>query len=466
MPDFRTLVTRREFSLALAGAVLSSRAAGSLPDFALSLGAAVVRKVYIGIPKPTWPRPDLDFRAEMAMIDDELGKLERKHRGLVKFIGEEWLQKPEDVAAWAAKLGTEDAVLVLDLTSSTAPILEAMRLINTPMLLFTRPYAGWSYLNFTEWRQSGKKADLVASSEFGDLDPYMRIFYAMHHVRNSKVLMVRADSGREHDESPFTKRLGTEIRYVTYRDVQAAYDAAGVRQAEKLAADFAAAAERVVEPKPAEIRDAMRLYLGITDLMAREKANAITIDCLGGFKRGELPAYPCVAWTKLNDSGFYGVCEADLPSTMTQILVTPYSNRPGFVSDPVFDTSRNEVLHAHCVSATALRGIGTAGCGYSIRSHMEDNKGVSIQVQVPIGETVTVGKFVDPANFVISTGEVLGNVESPRGCRTQFRTRVANARKMLEGYTGGLHRVVFYGDYVEAVDRMGHLMGFKVVRET
>jgi hypothetical protein len=96
---------------------------------------------------------------------------------------------------------------------------------------------------------------------------------------------------------------------------------------------------------------------------------------------------------------------------------------------------------------------------------MEDNKGVSMQVLAPARGTVTVGKFVNPQRFAVSTGEVLGNVDSDRGCRTKFRTRVADARKMLEGYTGGLHRVVFYGDYVRSIEQMGRLMGFQVVRE-
>jgi hypothetical protein len=33
-------------------------------------------------------------------------------------------------------------------------------------------------------------------------------------------------------------------------------------------------------------------------------------------------AYPYITWSKLNDVGMYGVCEGDLHSTMTQILVT------------------------------------------------------------------------------------------------------------------------------------------------
>jgi hypothetical protein len=36
---------------------------------------------------------------------------------------------------------------------------------------------------------------------------------------------------------------------------------------------------------------------------------------------------------------------------------------------------------------------------------------------------------------------------------------------MLENYSAGLHRVIFYGDHVRAVERMGKMMGFQVVRE-
>ena len=88
-----------------------------------------------------------------------------------------------------------------------------------------------------------------------------------------------------------------------------------------------------------------------------------------------------------------------------------------------------------------------------------------MQVLAPAKGVVTVAKFTDPRKLVISTGEVTGNVDSGQGCRTQIRTRVAGARKMLAGFSGGLHRVVFYGDYVGALERMSRLMGFQMVRE-
>jgi hypothetical protein len=97
---------------------------------------------------------------------------------------------------------------------------------------------------------------------------------------------------------------------------------------------------------------------------------------------------------------------------------------------------------------------------------MEDDKGVAVQVLMPVGGSVTIGKFLDARTFRIATGEALGNVDSPCGCRTQIRARVADARKMARGFTDrGIHRVLYYGDYREPIDRMSRLMGFKVVEE-
>lgn len=465
MPKNPRLVTRRQFGLSLGASSVALSAAGSAVLPQPWMGPAVVQKVYLAKPQPTWPRPDLDIDREKAEIEAKLAELEGKHPGQVRFVGGELLKVGDDISGWIRALGDVDAILVVDLTSGLSPLLQPMREVEIPMLLFTRPYAGWAYIDFTTWLQSGKKCDLVASSEFGDLDPYMRIFQTIHHLKKSKVLAVTPSSGAQRVAEGFTKQFGTEIRFVSYEELKAAFDAVDIARAKTEAEEFTRNAVRVVEPSAKDVVDAMRFYLGVKDVLEREKANAITIDCLGGFRRGELPAYPCVAWSKLNDQGFYGVCEADLLSTMTQLLLTSFSGKPGFVSDPVFDTSRNEILHAHCVSATAMQGIGSPSLPYIVRSHMEDNKGVSMQVLMPVGDTVTVGKFANPRKFLVSTGDVIGNVDDRRGCRTKFRTRVPLVRKMLENYGSGLHRVVYYGDYVEPIEAMGRLMGFEVVRE-
>jgi hypothetical protein len=428
-------------------------------------GPAVVHKVYLATPKPTWPYPTLDFKKEIAGIDARLADLEAKHPSVVRFTGGQMLMSGENHEPWIKSTAGADAILVLDLTSSTAPLFETLDKIQTPLLLFQRPLTGWSYLNFAGYIQKGKRADMINSSEYADLVPHLYMLRAMHHVANSKVLVVRPGTPNTSPYQPWTERFGVSVELPPYQEFKDAYAQVDAGQATDAANEFQKGALRVIEPKPADILDSSRFYLATLEVLRRRKANAVTIDCLGGFRRADLPAYPCVAFSKLNDAGMYGVCEADFLSTMTQLVVTSYSGKPGFVSDPTFDTSRNEVIHAHCVSATKLRGLGGEASPYILRTHMEDEKGVSIQVEMPIRETITCGKFSSPTTFLVSTGEVTANLDDRRGCRTKIVTKVADARKMAEGYSGGLHRVIFYGDHSKAIERMGRLMGFQTVQE-
>ena len=459
--------TRRQFGMTLAAvtSALPATAAPADPAAPWS-GPAVVRKVFVGVPNTTWPRPDLDFKQEMADINGKLGELERNHPGLVRFTGGEWLKAPADVESWANSLNDTDAVLLLDLTSSTSGIYAALDKVDIPKLLFTRPITGWAFIDGARWIQQGRKSDMVASSNFEDLAPHLPMLRSMHHLRHSKVLIVREGASARASAEGFTRQFGTAMAFPAYQDLKDAYHAVDLSKAREEAQEFTRNALKVVEPSAADLHNAARFYLAVKAVLKQQQANAITIDCLGGFRRGDLPAYPCMAWTKLNDQGLYGVCESDLLSTMTQLLITSYSGKPGFVSDPTFDTSRNEVIHAHCVAATCMKGIGGKPSPYIIRSHMEDNKGVSVQVRMPLNEVITCAKFSAPETLLVSAGEVTANVDSPRGCRTKIVTKVADARKFVEGYTGGLHRVVFYGDYIPAVERMGRLMGFRVVKES
>ena len=479
MSDRSLAFTRRQFVMsAAAGAAAPSPAAA-----AASAGDApwnsspVVRKAYLSARRPGWPRPDMDLAQEVKEIEANLAELEKRYPGRIRFTGGEVLYDRAEVEAWTRSGNGTDAVLAFNMSTGTYPMLDQLVAAGTPVLLFARPYAGHDWCHCSAFTQQGKKADVVASSDYAELDPYIDAFGTLRHLRASKVLVVAPETRQPKSEG-YQRQFGTAFAYPAYSEIKAAYEAADPKEAARLAGEFIARAARVVEPSREDIVGSMRLYLGILDLMRREKANAITIDCLGGFGRGDLPAYPCIAFSRLNDAGQYGVCECDLESTMTQLLVTSFSRKPGFVSDPVFDTSRNEVIHAHCVSATAMRGIGEPGAPYWVRTHLEDHKGVSVQVLLDAKGPVTVARFTGPDKLLISTADATGNVDDERGCRTKLRTRVSDARKFLRNYAmvniSGvsptntrdlLHRVVFYGDHTEAVERLGRLAGFQVIHE-
>jgi hypothetical protein len=209
-------------------------------------------------------------------------------------------------------------------------------------------------------------------------------------------------------------------------------------------------------------------------MLEEENATVMTIDCLPGFYSGELTAYPCVAWTRLLDDGYTGVCEADLQSTLMSLIMQYVTGgQPGFVSDPFFDTSENSITYAHCVAATRMNGPSGKSLPYIIRSHMEDNKGVSVQVKMPVGQILTTAQIMDVDRMVYHTSKVIDNSDSPRGCRTKPVCRLTDpetgkeldVERLLYGWTTDWHRISWFGHHVKNMETASRLMGLKLVRE-
>ena len=83
-----------------------------------------------------------------------------------------------------------------------------------------------------------------------------------------------------------------------------------------------------------------------------------------------------------------GACEADLESSISMLLMTYLVGRPGFISDPVIDTAKNQIIYAHCVAPTRVFGPNGPGNPYHIRNHSEDRKGAVVRSLLPLGITV------------------------------------------------------------------------------
>ena len=163
-----------------------------------------------------------------------------------------------------------------------------------------------------------------------------------------------------------------------------------------------------------------------------------------------------------------------MDSTLTMLMFQYAFGVPGFISDPVFDTATNALIHFHCTCATKMAGPNSRRLPFTIRTQSDSERGVSLDVEMPLGQMVTCAKFVDLDKMLVSTGEIFKITHEEIGCRTQFWTKVKDARSMFHNWGGGvlegdvmtlLHRAVFFGDHMQDVRHMGILMGFNVVEE-
>jgi len=163
-----------------------------------------------------------------------------------------------------------------------------------------------------------------------------------------------------------------------------------------------------------------------------------------------------------------------MDSTLTMLIFGYAFGVPGFISDPVFDTATNTVIHAHCVCATKMDGPDGPSCSYSVRNHAESRAGACLQVKHRVGEEITCAKLINLESMLISTGTIVGNPDVDYACRTKMATSVADARSMLDNWGCGvveggmvehLHRVIFYGNRLQNIKHLGVLMGLKVIEE-
>lgn len=464
------LINRREFlgvSAAGAGAVLlgsRSLLAVGAEEWPPRLPPVKIRKVYLAKPIPTWPKPDLDIPAEINRLEKHLADAERK-LGDVKFVGGDLLRVAGDAEHLAKNLGDVEGLMVFNLTSTVGHLLA--RLVDTglPTALFSQLYSGHDWARIASMQKQGKKVICLATSDYGEIAEAAALMRVPARLRQTRIIYIRNGGMDAKRTKEFKDKLGVEVISVDHKRLNKAYEAADDKTAEAEAEQWIQGAENVVEPSREEIVKSTRLYLAMKRIMQQEKARAITINCLGLFRRKSLPAYPCLGFCKLNNLGLVGACEGDIRSTLTMLIFGYAFGIPGFISDPVFDTSTNTIIHAHCVSATKMDGPKGPQCPYIIRSHMEDNKGASLQVKHRVGEVVTMAELADLETMLVSTGTITGNPDVDRGCRTKIATKVADARKILDNYSAGLHRVIFYGDRLQDIKHLGVLTGMKVVVE-
>lgn len=408
---------------------------------------------------------------EVAKFEEYFQDLERRLSDL-KFVGGDMIP-PANAGQVAEKAREADGVLLIHLAwhGGDAPTLGKLIDVGLPTALFSQPFSGHGWMYFPQWHKQGKKVVLLPSSDWDELEQVVRLMRAPAWLKQTRILVVGAPRGTAAGCSAeeVKKRLGAELVPISNKRVMEVFKAIDPNAAEAEARQYwLSKARRIVEPTRQEIVASARLYLAMKDLMIEQGARAVASSHCMGTPRG------CLTFSKLNDQGLVGACEGDMDSTLTMLIFAYAFGIPGFISDPVVDTAKNALIHFHCTSATKMDGPRGKRLPFTIRNQTDSKGGVSLQVRQRVGQKVTCAKLVNLDTMLVSPGKIIETTTSPLACRTQFTTRVPDARRMFLDWGGDviqggvmtlLHRVVFYGDYMQQVQQLGDLMGFKVIEE-
>jgi hypothetical protein len=297
-----------------------------------------------------------------------------------------------------------------------------------------------------------------------DAVPLAGIGECVKRLKESRFLIVGA--GQQGKEQEF---LGAKGIYIGFEQLQAFYDKADRDEAADWGRRWSARTEKVVEPTADWIQKAGAVYLAMRALMKKHEADAITMNCLGGFNAGKLPAYPCLGFMQLLDDGSHGVCEAQPDDSVSMLMARFLTGRAGYVSDPALDTSKNQIVYAHCMAHTKAFGTTGQTSRFRIRTlHNLDPRGCCAQSFLPEGYmTTTFRTSVSRKQMVIHQAKSVGNLDAARGCRTQLVGEVrGDIGKLFSQWDlFGWHRVTVYGDVREPLIELGKALGLEVVQE-
>ena len=468
----RCELSRRDFLRVAGGAAaccallpLSERllAAGPISRTPIyAKGKAKVGLVFTHIPtgNPTWPSKDYDYASRAKELTAKLAAACPNTEFIVKTANN------TDMANAIIKETPDvDGYLVYALGIWTgAP--NVLLHCGKPAVLVDDLFAGSGEVLCSMPAVRGEKLPVavVSSSRFQDVIDAARLFEVIRAMKETTILDV-VDADLANYVEQIGKVYGSKVAMMGSKELSEYYAKADEREAAEWADLWIGSAKKVVEPTRDEIVKSGKMYLALAKAASERRADAVTMDCLGMFYTGRVTAYPCLSHFQMNNDGGTGVCEGDLNSTCTQLLMRYLTGRPGYVSDPVIDTSTNEIIYAHCVSTNHVFGPKGKASPYIIRSHAEDGKGAAVQSLMPAGEDVTTLE----ADFwskkvVIHTAITTRNVDEPKACRTKLAAKT-NAQKILDNWDMGWHRVTVYGDWRNQVKNLARLLGFTVSEE-
>jgi hypothetical protein len=304
--------------------------------------------------------------------------------------------------------------------------------------------------------------DMACKADKVDLRPIGEV---IKELKKSKIVVVGRDAGPT--GKAIYNEFGVEVIDVKFPELHQAWLSARPEAAEKFADTWTSKAEKVVEPKRDDIVKSGAMHAAMQEVMKKHSAQAITIHCLGGFYSGQLQAFPCLGFCQLNDQGLVGACEADLMSTITMLSVGLLTNRPGYISDPAFDTAKNQIVYAHCVAPTKVFGVNGPSNPYHIRNHSEDRKGAAIRSMLPLGYMTSSMKFIPGRKeCVFHEAKAVENVDEDMACRTKLAGEVrGEIDKLMRGWENGWHRVTFYGDLAEPMSELCKALGITLKQE-
>lgn len=419
---------------------------------------------------PGWPCINYDYEKELARVTAPLFA----HNPDIEFDIFRYTSLDMAKADYEEDLKKYDGVLVLLMTNwlKIDEFYISQSKTGLPTVVCDVPYCGsGSMLEKTSplIRTGGFPVPMVSSADYNDIAKAAALFGVIKKMKEAKILVVK-NRAQEEIQKAAHEIWGCTFINKTADELMKEFDAIPDEEAVPLAEKWENEATEVREPTKADVMQGAKLYCAMKKMMAECGADAVTIDCLelsyNDIYGESRHMYPCLAYYQMANDGEIGICEADINSTISAMITMYLTKRPGYVSDPVIDTSSDQIIYSHCVACSKVYGKDDPRtCQYYLRSHAEDKKGASVQVIFPCGEKLTTVQISNTEGWAsVHSSVSCGNASGENGCRSKL-VATCRSENILENWMPQWHRVTVFGDYRKEMKNLFKMKGYKIIEE-
>lgn len=405
----------------------------------------------------SWPGNEFDAegrqRAYMESLENEARPL-----GVELLMDSGSIQNEAQAHALITELAAErpDGLVLIMFFNGSLPVadtlLEAAEDMDIPVVFYIG--LGVKHGSVAAYRREGVYF-IQAHEDLKAIANGLRMIAAKVRLGQSLILSItEADTRREGMEEFF----GIKVRVIPFDEYARLFKEAQISASDRSWMDtIIAEAQEVRGISPESAENALRAHLALQELIAGEKADGVTMNCL---RTGMLK--PCISFSELNSELIPAACENDLSAAYTQQIGQLLTGQPGFQHNPAFDTERNQYYASHCTCPLRLRGPGGPKSPYLLRRFAHTNEGsCAVQVFWAAGDPVTMVRYHygTAPKLDVYAGRVATSYPMPPvgGCTTNVAVELTDRKDacMVQGH----HNLLFHGDYARRFRLFANLCG-------
>ena len=402
------------------------------------------------------------------------------------------VESPQHWAETVNGLGDEvDAILPISIpayptevwNSHPQPLIDrGLPLVFWPLMAYDEPdFWRWSARDFL--RSLGVEVHLVAGMREGLW--LLRALGVRRMLRDAKLVVFGEQNFPWNAHAAghlMTEGLGARIAVRPIADIRDRYGQFSDDQVDEV---WSRRSRRYVERgvRADELRQAVRTYLAIEEILEQERAVGFGLNCFGDLVIAGGRDVPCLAQCLLREDGYIASCDGDFVAMMTMVLVTGYLDLPCMMSnmypvsyvgaltdhfgDPLSPDPRrysraewpNLARLAHCgfvgvispeMTPTGKAALKDWGGTYEIK---RDGLGCGIDADLAGGQVATVVELrFDGRTLLVADAEICEttrHADLPH-CESSALLRFRD----LEGFVKHIsreHTVVVYGRHTDSL---------------